>query len=386
MKPTSMLVVGRVVLGILASTTLALAERGPSWRSWESQAMGNTGVASGDGAQALALNPALLQGQEGLCIDLYTDLGLNGVLLDYADWASDNYQNLNSIDSLLNHIEPVDNKWAPFRQAFVVGGCYNQYALALVGDLRYELTLSKAVLTPVPGAGAEADIFFGAGRGFELPQDYRLGITVRYLYRSQLERQLIGITDPRWIQLYNTLKAKNDGLSTALEKIRVASELAETEQGMGLVLGVARDFDENWTFGASLQDLPAILGGSFLRPQLNLGVNYHRDFGFLEGLVTRLTSNFDWQDFLIPGSPWFKQFKFGVGAKGFIAKEMASGKAEPGTEVFFIGLGQNDGYPTFGVRVGYWLYFSYLYTAEETGTYPGQRPLSFHKLSVDFAI
>lgn len=375
-----------LVVIIVAAVSSVLADRGPTWRSWESQAMGNTGIASADGALALALNPALLQNQAGFCADLYTDLGLNGVLLDYADWAADNYQNLNSIDSLLNHIEPIDNKWAPFRQSFVLGGCYEQYALALVGDLRYELTLGKAVLTPVPGAGAEADVFFSVGRGFELPQEYRLGVTVRYLHRSKLDRQLIGITDPRWVHLYNTLKAKNDGISSSIDKIKVASDLAETEQGMGLVLGAARDLGENWTFGASLQDLPALLGGSLLRPQINLGVNFHRDFGFLDGLVTRFTSNFDWQDFLIPGSPWFKQFKFGVGAKGYIAKETAAGKTETGTEVFFIGLGANDGYPAFGVRVGYWLYLAYLYTVEETGTYPGQRPLSFHKLSIDLAI
>jgi hypothetical protein len=33
-------------------------------------------------------------------------------------------------------------------------------------------------------------------------------------------------------------------------------------------------------------------------------------------------------------------------------------------------------------RVGYIVYLSYVYTAEEIGTYPGQEKLSFHKLVV----
>jgi hypothetical protein len=361
-------------------------ERGPQWRSWESQAVGHTGVTTERGTGALFMNPALLQDHSGIGGGLYTDVGLNGVLLDYAEWAKDNYQYFNSLDSLLNHIQPIDNKWAPFSQSFVVGGSYNNYALALVGDLRYDLTLGKAVLTPVPGAGANADIVFALGRGFELPQDYRVGFSVRYLHRSRLEPQLIGITDPRFFEVYNTLKEKNDGLSSAQEKLKVASKLAETEQGVGMVLGVQRSIDDHWKAGASLQDFPAVLGGSPLRPQMNIGISYDRDFGALEGLITNFSGSFDWQDFLIPGAPWFKQFKMGLGAHGYLQRTTAAGKIERGREVLFIGCGANDGYPTFGVRFGYFLYLSYLYTAEETGTYPGQRPLSFHKLSIDLSM
>jgi hypothetical protein len=51
-------------------------------------------------------------------------------------------------------------------------------------------------------------------------------------------------------------------------------------------------------------------------------------------------------------------------------------------QVAYLGLGLNDGYPTFGVRFGYIVSLSYVYVAEEIGTYPGQEKLSFHKVAL----
>ncbi len=379
----------RLVFAGLVMTWAAIsvhAERGPRWRSWDDQAMGHTGVTTSRGTGALFINPALLEGHKGGGFQLYGDLGLNAVLLDYAEWASENYSKFNSIDSLLAHIQPVSNKWAPFAQSFVLAGAYDDYSLAVVDDIRYDLTLTKAVLTPVIGAGAVNDFVVSVGRGFLLPQEYSAGVTVRYLHRSRLDRQLIGISDDRFASVYNTMKEKNEGLASAQDKIAVASSLAKSEQGVGINLGVVKDIDEHWTAGASLLDFPAVLGGELLKPQPNVGVSYGLDSYFLDGLVTRFTGSFDWNHFLIPGTPWFKQFKLGAGMRGNLQRKTGTGQTEPGREVFFVGLGANDGYPSFGIRCGYFLYLSYLYTVEETGTYPGQRPLSFHKLSIDIAI
>lgn len=373
-------------VALVSSAMPTLAESGPRWRSWDDQAMGHTGVTTSQGTGALFINPALLEGHEGGGFQLYGDLGLNSVLLDYAEWAAENYSKFSSIDSLLAHIQPVSNKWAPFAQSFVLAGSYNNYSGAIVDDIRYDLTLTKAVLTPVIGAGVVNDFVVSVGRGFTLPEDYRAGITVRYLHRSIFKRQLIGISDDRFADVYNTMKEKNEGLSSAQRKIAIASSLAESKQGAGLNLGVVKDIDEHWTVGASVLDAPAVLGGEPLKPQPNVGVSYGLDSYYLDGLVTHFTGNFDWDHFLIPGTPWFKQFKFGAGARGSLARKTGTGEVEPGREVFFLGLGINDGYPSFGIRCGYFFYVSYLYTVEETGTYPGQRPLSFHKLSIDIAI
>ena len=53
--------------------------------------------------------------------------------------------------------------------------------------------------------------------------------------------------------------------------------------------------------------------------------------------------------------------------------------------VSVVALGLNDGYPSFGLKLGYVLNLSYLYIAEETGTYPGQHKLSFHKIGLDLS-
>nr|MDQ3000323.1 hypothetical protein [Fibrobacterota bacterium] len=97
---------------------------------------------------------------------------------------------------------------------------------------------------------------------------------------------------------------------------------------------------------------------------------YHRDVDLVPDLDNKVLVNLDWQRFLIPGTPWFKQLKAGVALEGWMKKRPIS----------YIGMGLNDGYPTFGVRVGYIVYLSYVYVAEEIGTYPGQEKLSFHKI------
>jgi hypothetical protein len=364
------------VAGFLLAALPASAESGPVYRDLRSQAMGRTGVASSTGANALFLNPAALAGQEGGGMGMSLDLGLNAVLLDYADWAADNYKYLDEMDTLLTRIRPIDNKWAPFAQSLAVHGSYQDIAFALAMDTRYDLTLAEAVVTPVLGVGMLSDIVLTAGRGFQGPDGYRLGFALKYVYRLRYDRRLVGSTDEDFYTVNDILQRPDNGMGDKLDKISAASQVAEASQGAGINLGVEKDVAENWTAAVSLIDFPTVIGSRFARPDINLGLAYHDDLDLVPDLDDRIVVNLDFQRFLIPGTPWWRQVKMGA------AMEAGMG----GRTVGMLALGLNDGYPTFGVRFGFLLHFSYIYTAEEIGTYPGQQKLSFHKLALQLEI
>jgi hypothetical protein len=298
------------------------------------------------------------------------------VLVDYARWAKDNYQHLNNNDSMLAHIGPVDNKWAPFTNTMYLYGSWKGIALASVLDTRYDLTVARAVVTPaVLGVGALSDFVLTAGRGFAAEDGYRFGFALKYLYRLRYDRKLVGTTDEDFYTAKQAWEKESHGWMDDLSKLQVAGDIADETHGFGLNLGAEKDISESWTAGLSLLDFPTILDQRFARADIDLGLSWHPAIDLIPDLDDRVVVNLDWQRFLIPGTPWFKQLKAGAGFEGWMK----------GHQVAYIGAGLNDGYPTFGVRLGYILYISYVYTAEEVGTYPGQEKLSFHKIMLQAA-
>jgi hypothetical protein len=354
----------------------APAEGGPTFRSLESQAMGRSGVAASNGAAALFLNPAGLGGDQGGNMGLSVDMGLNSVLLDYASWVKDNYSYIGNLDTMSNRIGPIDNKWAPFSNSLLINGRYQDIAFALLSDTRYDLTISKAVVTPVLGVGALSDLVLTAGRGVEGPDGYHFGVSFKYLYRVRYEDRLVGTSDDDFYKVYTAWRKPDNGVWSKLAKIQVAGDIAKTEQGVGVNLGVEKDVTENWTAGVSLIDFPTLIDARFARPDVNMGLGYHRHLDWLEGLPLLSLVNVDFQRFLTPGTPWWRQLKLGTAMEGYVGKR----------KVAYLAFGLNDGYPTFGVSLGYIAYVSYVYVAEEVGTFPGQEKLSFHKLCINIDI
>ena len=355
----------------------ASAESGPQYRDAKSQSLGRTGVASSEGATSLFLNPAALgRARTGGGRGISLDVGVNSVLLDYAAWAADNNQYLDQPDTLLARIGPVDSKWAPFSQTMILFGNWQDVGFSALLDTRYKLTVAKAVVTPVLGVGALSDLVLTAGKGFQADEGYRFGFALKYIYRLRFEDRLLGTTDEPFYKVKQKWDSPDKGLLHKISKLGVAGEIAETVHGMGVNLGAEKDLNANWTAGLSLLDFPTVMNQRFVTPEINLGLTYHRMLDWLPGLDNKLTVNMDWQNMLIPGTPWFKQVKAGIGLEGFADKMPVS----------YLGLGLNDGYPTFGVRFGYVVYLSYVYVAEEIGTYPGQEKLSFHKLVLSAGI
>jgi hypothetical protein len=361
---------------LLITVSLAQAESGPQFRDLQSQAMGRSGVASSKGATALFLNPAGLANNNNFGGGITTDIGLNSILLDYAAWAAKNYKYLNTTDSLLTKIEEVDNKWAPFSQTNLIYGNVQGTAVAVLMDTRYDLTIGKAVVTAVPGVGALSDLVVSVGRGLEAPEGYHFGFALKYYYRLNLPDRLVGTTDEAFYKVKKAWEKPDHGWSDKLKKIGVAGDIAEVKQAFGANLGIEKVVDENWNAGISLLDFPTIMDARFVRPDINLGLSYHKDLDLVVDLENKLLVNLDYQRFLIPGTPWFKQLKAGIAMEGYMKKRPVS----------YVALGFNDGYPTFGVRFGYILYLSYVYVAEEIGTYPGQEKLSFHKIALQLEL
>lgn len=363
-----------LAVAALMAAHSAHCESGPRYRDSKSQAMGLTGTASAEGAASLFLNPAALAKVKpetgGMGFSL--DLGVNPEFVEYASWADDNDEHLDDMDSLLAHIGSLDGKWASLSQSSIVYGNWQGVAFAALLEERYDLTVGKAVITPVPGVGALSDLVLTAGQGFQAGEGYRYGFALKYIYRLRFERRLVGTTDEEFYTVKAAWEDPDDGWSDWLAKVKVANEVAEVRQGVGLNLGAEKDVGDNWTAGLSLLDFPTVIERRFVRPDLNLGLNFHSGVDLIPELAERLTVNLDWQRFLIPGTPWLKQLKAGVAMEGSIRKR----------PVAYVAMGLNDGYPTFGFRLGYVLYLSYVYVAEELGTYPGQEKLEFHKLAV----
>jgi hypothetical protein len=365
-----------LTLSLTVTARRAGADTGPSFRGLQSQAMGRTGVASSNGATALFLNPAGLEGDKGGNMGLSMDMGLNSVLIDYAAWATKYRQYLSQYDSLSQHLDEVDNKWAPFTNSLLINGRYDDIAFALLYDTHYDLAVTKAPLTPVLGAGGIGDVVLTAGRGFEGPDGYHFGVALKYIYRLRFEDRYMGTGDEAFYKVLSTLRAPNTGIWSQLAKVEVASEIAQTQQGVGMNLGVEKAVTDNWTGGLSLIDFPTLIGSHLIKPDVDLGLAYHRDVDLLPGLDNRVLANVDFQRFLTPGTPWWHQLKVGAALEGYVNKR----------QVAYIALGLNDGYPTFGISLGYIAYLSYVYVAEEVGTYPGQQMLSFHKLCLSLNI
>jgi hypothetical protein len=356
----------------LSATVEPRADAGPQFRDSKSQSLGRTGVASSQGGTALYLNPAALGREDGGGMGASMDLGVNAVLLDYASWAADNREYLDNIDSLLARIGPVDNKWAPFSQSLLLYGNWQDVAFSALIDTRYNLTVAKAVVTPVLGIGAFSDLVLTAGKAFKADDGYRFGFALKYIYRLRFEDRLIGTTDePFYIAKQEWMKPDN-GLFDRFAKLGVAGEIAESSQGVGLNLGAEKDLHPDWTAGLSLLDFPTVIDQTFTRPEINLGLAYHHGVAWVKDLDSKVLVNVDWQRFMIPGTPWFKQLKLGAAFESRMNRRPVS----------YIGIGLNDGYPTFGARIGYLVYLSYVYVAEEVGTYPGQEKLSFHKFGL----
>ena len=367
----------RVFAFVIQITLCSLfAEQGPQFRDLQSQSMGRTGVASSQGVSALFLNPAGLGNNHQIGGGLIADLGVNSVLLDYAKWAGENYKYLNNSDSLLTKIGPVDNRWAPFSQSLMLYGNVQGIAVAALSDTRYDLTIGKAVVTPVPGVGVLSDFVLTAGRGFQAEDGYQFGFALKYIYRLRFDDRLVGTSEDPFYQVLNAWRSPDNGILDKIRKLKIAGDLAETSQGIGLNLGGQKTINENWCAGISLLDFPTIMSSKFIRPDINLGVAYRQNLDLVPDLQNKLLVNLDFQHFLIPGTPWFKQIKTGVALEGYMNKRPVS----------YVSVGLNDGYPTFGARVGYIVYLSYTYIAEEIGTYPGQEKLSFHKVALQLDI
>ncbi len=335
------------------------------YRGEKAQAMGQTGVASQKGHQAILINPALLADYDSWNVNLYATFGVNGVLWDYGKWAIDNADNLSDFDTLMTKLDPIDNKWAPFLVQGGIGAQIKEFAFNFSWNNYTKVAMTKAPITPVLGVGAHSNFKMAFGHGREILNGYNFGITLFGKYEIEYADKYIGTASKDFWTVYNTM---NDSAKSEWSKITVAEEVAETKLSFGGNVGVTKAINDQFTAGISLIDIPTDFSP-------NIGVNWHKLFGDSAGVTALIDANVDWQNMFVTDY-YFQQFKFGSSAT----------MKYNNTKFAYVALGLNDGYPTGGFQIGYYAYLSYVYYVEEEGTFPGQKPLSFHKISFEINI
>ncbi|MGL1901129.1 MAG: hypothetical protein OCC49_03255 [Fibrobacterales bacterium] len=353
------------IMTLILFAQLALANPIDYYRGEKSQAMGQTGVASLSGHHSLSLNPALLANYTSWNVDLFSTIGVNGVLVDYADWLVDNSSNISDFDTLMTKLDPIDNKWAPFLVHGGLGVQIKQFALNFTWNTYTRVAMTKAPITPVLGVGARTNFKLISGYGLEINPGLSLGVALYGKYSIIYKDRYLGTTSEDFWTVYNTMNS--DDKST-WSKITVAEEIADTKMNFGGNIGVTKEIGSYMTTAFSLIDI-----GESASP--NLAFNAHYQLGKSDTFHTLFDGNIDWQQMFI-SDHIYQQFKLGTSAS------LSNGNRRVG----YIAAGLNDGYPTFGIQAGYGFYVTYTYFTQETGTYPGQRPLTFHKLTLEIGI
>jgi len=103
---------------------------------------------------------------------------------------------------------------------------------------------------------ALSDLVLTAGKGFNAPDGYRFGFALKYVYRLRFDDRLVGTTDPTFYKVKQAWEKPDNGWSDKLAKIKVAGDIAETTQGVGLNLGAEKDIDEKLDRGPLPAGLP----------------------------------------------------------------------------------------------------------------------------------
>lgn len=362
--------------GLLVTTLIGsvFAERSPQFQIMQVDAMGRSGTASISGPSSMYLNPAGLAGLKGYGVQASVDAGGNSALLDYSNWANDNSSHFNSPDSLVKYLAPISNKFPSFSSTYFIQGNYQDFAFSVVRDVRYDMAIKTVVLLPMLSVGMLSDLQFAVGRGFTPAPDWNVGFAVKYLYRQKFSNKWLGSDDNQYYVVKDQWQAPGSSLLDSYRKISVASDIADVEHAFGVNVGTSYSLPHGFSVGAALLDFPTFFNGGYFYPQANVGGAYAMDFSLpkMEAMRYRLLVNLDWQ-FPFQVDPWFKQWKTGLSLEGRVHNH----------EVGSLSAGLNDGYPTVGVRAGYIVYAYYLYTAEETGDYPGQFKQTFHKFGLD---
>ena len=361
----------KITTAFIFSSVLVTASPINQYRGEYSQAMGQSGVASQPGINAMHINPALLANYETWEVTTkFLSLGLNHSLVDYAEWAIDNSDNFDEMEKLVEAMDPIDNKWAPFLTHAGLGFRLKQLAFDFSWNTYTELAVTKAPLTPILGVGANSNFQLAIGYGHDFKNDYQVGMTIHTRYDIKYKTRYIGTLSEDFYTVKEAIEEETSSTWDDVRKIRVAEEIADVSLKAGASIGAAKKLNDQFTVGGSFLSIPND------EMSVNIGGSWQYALGDKKGIHTMLTLNADWQNMFRSDHDYFQQFNFGA------SSQLQNGARRIG----YLATGVHDGYPTFGLQVGYFVYLSYTYYVEEIGTYPGQNPLSFHKVSLDMNI
>jgi hypothetical protein len=344
---------------------------GPRYRNMDRMSMGNAGIALADDGSSVFYNPAGLNNYFEY-LTLYGEplrLTFGPSFYDMLNFLAKNISKLSDPTEIDNDyyddFAPIDGTWSTFGYTPEFRANTNNMGIGITTNLQPNIMLESGLYAPKIGIGVQNDLILAGGIAKRFKRRFSAGINMKYFYRTVKPDTVLGVDSA----IYFAVEAAG-----ALGSLDAIKEFARTHHGMGFDFGMI--YHAGLTkYGVVLQDFPTFLSGRLVHPALNVGVGRH--LGVLQlnnqigSYIKDITMALDIHDFFGPGI-FRKKIHMGLNLD---------------SKIMELALGLNQGYPTFGITLKYWLLrFQYVYFKEEHGRYIGQIPFSMHVISISMDI
>jgi hypothetical protein len=328
--------------------------------------MGNASVAVVDDRYSLFNNPAGLgffkEHMELSISPLFLHLDKN--FFDIAGFLLKNEKKLkdpNTYDqAFFNDFNEIDAKWAELGYLPEATFATRRFGFGMYNVLSTRISAETGHFIPKLGLGGNEDLVLTAAYAHRIKEIFSVGASFKYIYRVVLPDSILGFTD--------TYKFSKELQNSALGgNMGAFLDLGHLERGFGFDVGGMANVGEALRFGLAVQDLFEYLDGDFKHVRVGLGSAYR----------------------ILPATriPFIKDLIVAMDIKDIFLKDSFFNKLYMGTELDMhlaaLRLGLNQGYPTFGFGLNFFIFHvDYAYLTEEAGFYPGQIPKSAHRFSL----
>ncbi|MFH1762181.1 MAG: hypothetical protein ABIA63_13870 [bacterium] len=366
LKQVSYILIPFLLLSVLCAAT----QYGPKYTNLRYLGMGNARLALVDDGTAVFFNPAGLN-------NYYDHLTLYGepvrfvfgpsffkganFLVKHVGKLSDPTKPTNEY---YNDFAAIDGLWTTFGYIPEFRCNTRNMGVGLNINFQPQIALESGLYSPKVGIGVTNDVVLAAGAANRFGRRWSIGLNTKFIYRIIKKAEFLDVTDA--IVFGRTLE-KQSAL-TAINKF------AEIKRGIGFDFGAI--YHAGLTkYALVLQDFPTFLQGTLVHPGLNVGVAHHVGSLQLNPKLNKFLEDcifaFDIHDFFGSGS-FLKKIHMGGEIK--IANLDIQG-------------GFNQGYPTFGMTLKWWIFKAfYVNFTEERGQYVGELPFPAHVIGASMDI
>ncbi|OGJ85503.1 MAG: hypothetical protein A2268_03210 [Candidatus Raymondbacteria bacterium RifOxyA12_full_50_37] len=339
------------------------AETRSTFTGIRSMGMGGANLANADDASAMLVNPA--------CLDMYMEhmhlsvnfgLYVSPSVLDLLSFVTNHSKKLTSTDGLksldkqfYDDLYSIDGKWSTVgllpNAGFMARTLGFTYGASYYWTVPTRVMIESGVLVPKIFIGTQMDQVFTASMCRRLMKVLAVGASFKWIDRYIVDDIALGYT-----QTLEFVDRFNNDMMSAIDP------LLTHKYGPGFDIGGLFYFG-GIRAAATIQDVFAYIGEDFLSPRFNVGMAYK--------ILPLMEYNF-----IDDASATFELHNVFRHANFFT-------KINTGAEIrltnFDFRMGLNQGYPTLGMSLYYFIFhLDYLWYAEELGLYVNDSPLSYH--------